>query len=89
MNALPSSVRAIEVHIEELILHGFEPGMRWNVAEALESELRGLLAKEGIPQPWQANPQRIDAGAVRAHVQSRPAVAGAEIARAIYRGGGQ
>lgn len=35
--------RAIEVHIEELILHGFEPGVPWNVADALESELRGLL----------------------------------------------
>lgn len=79
--------RAIEVHIEELILHGFDPGARWNVADSLESELRGLLSKEGIPQAWQANPERIEAGAVRAHVQSRPSVSGTEIARAIYRGG--
>lgn len=77
--------RQIEVHIEELVLHGFDPGTRWNVADALENELRGLLAERGIPPAWHANPERIDTGAVRASAQSRPAVAGTEIARAVYR----
>ena len=79
--------RAIDVHIEELILHGFDPGTRWNVGDALDNELRGLLAKEGIPPAWQASPERIEAGTVRAHAESIPAVIGTEIARAIYGGG--
>jgi len=81
------SPREIEVHIDELILHGFDPGARWNVADALENELRSLLVQEGIPPAWQASPERIEAGAVRPYPQSRPAAAGTEIARAVYRGG--
>src|SRR5262249_42801919 len=30
--------RAIDVHIEELVLHGFSPSTRWSLADALESE---------------------------------------------------
>lgn len=81
--------RQIELHIEELILHGFDPGTRWNVADALGSELGGLLAKQGIPPAWQASPERIDAGAVRASSLSKPAAAGEQIARAVYGGGDQ
>ena len=40
MNAQPS----IELHIEELVLHGFAPGDRHRIAEALQGELMHLLA---------------------------------------------
>ena len=41
--------REIDVHIEELVLHGFKPASRWQIAEALEQELRGLLTANGVP----------------------------------------
>ena len=78
--------REIEVHIEELVLHGFAPRSRWDMADALQQELHGLLAAHGIPPPWQNSPERIDAGVIRATAPARSTIAGEQIARAIYRG---
>ena len=79
--------RAIEVHIEELVLHGFAPGARWDMADALQHELRELLSERGIPPAWQAGPERIEAGSAGVNAQARPAVIGGQIARAVYEGG--
>jgi len=76
--------REIDVHIEKLVLHGFDPRSRWNVADVLESELRGLLVARGLPAAWRANPERLDAGAIRL---TNPSGAGRQIASAVYRGG--
>ena len=83
---LPSSLKPgeIEVHIEELILHGFDPRARWEIGDALERELRGLLAARGLPAAWQDNPARLDAGQVRL---TNPATAGQQIAGALHPGG--
>ena len=54
------------------------------MGDAVENELRGLLVKQGIPPAWQASSERIEAGAVRASAQSKPAAAGEQIARAVY-----
>ena len=79
--------REIEVHIDELVLHGFAPGDRWQIGDALERELHGLLAEKGLPQAWLSNPERLDAGSIRAASLTKPASAGTEIAGAAYRGG--
>jgi len=79
--------REIEVHIEELILHGFEPASRWRIADALQQELRGLLAAEGVPSLWLSNPERIEAGTISSASTTKSTQAGAEIAGAAYRGG--
>ena len=79
--------REIEVHIEELVLHGFSPRSRWDVAEALQHELRDLLSAQGIPQAWQAGPERIDARPAGVSAEARPTVIGQQIARAIHGGG--
>ena len=39
---------AIELHIEELVLHGFAPGDRYRIGDALERELVRLLATKGL-----------------------------------------
>jgi hypothetical protein len=80
------SPREIDVHIEELVLHGFTPNARWQIGDALEHELRGLLTAKGIPSAWLSSPQRIDADTARTTSPTKPAQAGAEIAGAIYRG---
>ena len=69
--------RQIEVHIEELVLHGFDPLARWSVADALENQLRGLLAERGLPPAWLASPERL----------TTASKAGEGIAEAVYRGG--
>ncbi|HEY1770188.1 MAG TPA: hypothetical protein VGG02_08025 [Chthoniobacterales bacterium] len=75
--------RAIEVHIEELVLHGFEPGARWPVGDALEKELGTLLRRYGLPKAWQGNAASLKAGSLRL---TSKGLTGAQIAEAIHGG---
>ncbi|HEX4667181.1 MAG TPA: hypothetical protein VH207_11320 [Chthoniobacterales bacterium] len=79
--------REIEVYIEELVLHGFDPGARWQIGDVLEQELRGLLAAKGIPPSWLSSPGAIEAGPIRNLSRTKPAVTGVQIAGATYHGG--
>lgn len=78
--------REIEVHIEELVLHGFDPANPWRIADALQQELRGLLAARGIPSLWLSNPEQIEGGRISSASLTKPERTGAEIAGAAYRG---
>ena len=75
--------REIHLKIEELVLHGFAGRSKWEIAQAIESELRGMLAAHGIPAAWQASPSRIDAGRIEA--SGHPGKLGRQIAQAVYR----
>ena len=75
---------SIEVHIEELVLHGFDPRARWNIGDALESELRELLIEKGLPAAWQKSTEHINSSSLRADSLTKPSVAGRRIARAVY-----
>jgi hypothetical protein len=81
--------REIDVHIEELVLHGFKPANRWVIADALEQELRGLLTAKGLPSQWLSSPERIEAARISSASLTKPERAGVEIAGAAYRGGAQ
>jgi hypothetical protein len=41
----------IELHVGELVLHGFAPGDRYRIADAVQSELTRLLGERGLPEP--------------------------------------
>jgi hypothetical protein len=80
--------RAVEVRIEELVLHGFAPGDRQAIAEAVQQELAQLI-EAGQIRLMQGNPvalKRIDAGAFQVKAGSKPANSGSEIARSVFRG---
>jgi hypothetical protein len=79
--------REIDVHIDELVLHGFKPANRWLIADALQQELRGLLAAKGVPSQWISSPERIEGGGISSASLTKPERTGAEIAGAAYRGG--
>lgn len=54
----------LELHIEELVLHGFPPGERLHIGDAVERELLRLITEQGLPR-INANPlnlDRMDAG---------------------------
>lgn len=80
--------RRIEVHIEELVLRGFAHGDRYRIAQALEQELGGLIAKEGLPPSWRrrADVSSIDAGAFDLSAGCPAESAGERMVCAIYRG---
>lgn len=79
---------AIEVSIEELVLHGFGAGDRYAIAEAVERELARLLAEQGAPPFFmqEGAVARLNAGSFAAAPAAMPETLGARIAQAVYEG---
>jgi len=76
----------VELHIEQLVLHGFAPSDRHRIGAAIQQELARLLAEQGIP-PGLAQGKTIgqlDGGAFKMRADTPPRVVGAHIAQAIY-----
>jgi hypothetical protein len=78
----------IELNIEELVLHGFAPGDRYSIGEAVEQELTRLLAERGVPHSLERGGEvaNMDGGAFEIAPDSRAQVVGAQVAKAVYRG---
>lgn len=76
--------REIDVHIDELLLHGFDNRNHRTMADALRSQLSALLAEQGIPATWIDNPETLQARPTHASGLTNPTSAGTEIADAIY-----
>jgi len=78
---------AIELHIEELVLHGFSPADRFSVGDAIEAELARLLRADGLP-PMLARPggtNHLDAGGIEIAVGARPQSIGTQLACSIHQ----
>jgi hypothetical protein len=80
------SGRQIEVEIEELVLHGFDPGDRCKIADALQSELTASLAD------WQPAAARtiahLDGGSFELAAGAGAAAVGRGVARQVHQGVG-
>jgi hypothetical protein len=81
--------RDAQLHIEELVLHGFAPGDRYAIAEAVEQELSRLLTRhfaEGDSSRLALNSEvaRVDAGAFQVEPRSRPDSIGTQIGQAVH-----
>jgi len=82
------SPHAIEIRIDELILHGVAPADRLRIGAALEAELGRLLVERGAPA-WFASGgevEAIDAGAFARGPEAGPAAIGHLAARTVYGG---
>jgi hypothetical protein len=79
---------AVDLHIEELVLHGFAARDRGRIAAAVETELARLLSA-GQAQTLLKNPaglENLNAGVFEVKAGARPQEAGTQIARAVFRG---
>ena len=78
----------IELHIEELVLHGFLPGDRRHIAAAVEAELTRLFTEQGLPPALAAGTAvpTVDAGAFQMAPDAKPAAVGQQIAGNVYNG---
>jgi hypothetical protein len=77
----------IVIEIDELVLHGFPPGERYRIGEALQGELTRLLGERGLPSMGAADAasDRLDGGSF-VIASGMPATAiGAAVAGAVYR----
>jgi len=78
----------VHLHIEELVLHGFSPGDRLAIGDAVERELARIIAEPG----WRGFPdrslalERIDAGSFPVARGARAPAVGTSIARAVQGG---
>jgi len=82
----PKPSRSIEIHINELVLHGFAHADRRPIAESVERELRTLLMNEDFSNATSLAVARIAGGSFQLDSNQRHESAGTNIARAIYGG---
>jgi hypothetical protein len=77
----------VVVHIEELVLHGFPPGGRYRVADALQRELGRLLGAD-LPATLRAPSarDRVVADAPGLEGGSAPEAVGTQVAAAVHGG---
>jgi hypothetical protein len=78
----------IELHIEELVLHGFAPGDRYQIGDAAERELSRLFAEENVPSSLAQSGgiPRLDGGAFDVKPGSKAEAIGVQVARAVNKG---
>lgn len=79
---------SINLHIEELVLHGFASGDRYRIREAVQHELARLLTEQPLPSGLAepAESGMVNGGAFRLTNGAKPAVIGTQIAAAIHGG---
>ena len=80
--------RSIELHIEELVLHGFSAGDRYRIADGLQVELARLLTEENLSlsTAFDTRLESLDAGVVRVGSESKSGLIGGQVAQALFRG---
>ena len=83
--------RRIRIHIEEIVLHGFEPGERLRIADALQARLAELLADTPVPGERAAGIalDRADAGTIRIPEGATASAVGEGLAAALHGGMGR
>ncbi|HET6976762.1 MAG TPA: hypothetical protein VFI24_10595 [Pyrinomonadaceae bacterium] len=94
MKDLPSQInpQSVELHIEELVLHGFAAGDRHAIAAAVERELSRLLmvqfAAHGLPRSFAENSEqaRLDAGTFNVAPSANSEAIGGQIAQTVHQG---
>jgi hypothetical protein len=78
---MSSPARRIEVVIDELVLHGFDPRHRERIADAVRAELAAAL--EGWSPAAGDSLARIDAGSFTVPAAAPPAIVGRGAARRV------
>ncbi len=78
----------LELHIEELVLHGFSPYDARYIGEAVERELGRLFEERGVPPLLnrEGHFPRLNLDSIQLSAPLQAETAGAAIAQTIYQG---
>jgi hypothetical protein len=78
---------SIHLHIKELVLHGFAPGDRHRIGDAVEMELRRLLEDRQSTGTVQesSDTDRVDAGEFKVTSGATPQTIGGHVAASVHR----
>ncbi len=81
----------LELHINELVLHGFTPGDRHAIGEAVQRELTRLFTEQGIHPSLhrELEVEKLDGGAFQIRPEARAEGIGAQVGQAVYGGLGK
>ena len=79
---------SVQLHIDELVLHGFAPGDRYEIGEAVERELARLLGEKDFPILLRSEnaTDEIRGATFNVTQNAKPLVIGRQIAHAVYQG---
>ena len=79
---------SVELHIEELVLHGFDPANRYAIGEAVKRELTRLFTEQGAPTAITQDGEivQVDIGAFEMSAGFNAETIGIQLAKAIYGG---
>ncbi len=82
---------SVELHIEELVLHGFAPCDRHRIGEAVQHELTRLLTERGLPATLSTGQEidRLNGETFQLNALSKSDATGTQVARAVYGGLGR
>lgn len=80
------AINNIELHIEQLVLHGFNYVDRHSIGESVQRELTRLIAERGVPSAIgkEASISQLDAGNFNVMQGSRPNIIGSQVALSVY-----
>lgn len=78
----------IEINIDELVLHGFSPGDRYRIGEAVEFELTRLISEQGIPSSLSRGGEltQMNGETFNMSPNSRAELVGSQVAQSVYKG---
>ncbi|UBF24836.1 hypothetical protein K9N68_24735 [Kovacikia minuta CCNUW1] len=81
----------LQLHIEELVLHGFARSDRDRISTAIQQELTRLFTENGIPPSLAQGGQigQLNGGTFEMTTGTKPEAAGIQIAQSIYGGLGE
>jgi hypothetical protein len=87
---LLNSEPSVELHIDELVLHGFTTSDRYAIGDAVEGELARLFEKQGVPNSLrsESTADEIKGATFIAAQHAKPHAIGRQIASAVYQGFG-
>jgi hypothetical protein len=79
---------SVNLHIEELVLHGFPQQDKYRIARALEHELARLLSQGDIPSVLSQGGviSGLDGGSFQTRPGTSPETTGARVAQNLYGG---
>ena len=79
---------AIDVRIDELLVHGIDVADRFRIADAVKGELTRILSEQGLPARWRTSGSRdrLTGGDFSLARITRGEMIGSQIAQAVYRG---
>ena len=78
----------VDLHIEELVLHGFNPGDRYRIGAAVEAELARLFAERAVSPSLARGGEMttLDGGSFHVAPGAGPEGVGGQVARAVHGG---